>query len=530
MIDHVIQLRRPDGRWSTIGTEDAQGITAENLSMNADEHGPLTASFTLRRLHDIPWSDLLAATQVKITADGNTVWGGRINQTPGSGKGTQAQIAVSAQGWQSHLDDDQLDRGWVHNNLAAWQSSADFPGWMNLGATAAVNAQKGVNSGAQPILMWSIGDTQTLNTSVSTTIDLGPNRTWIRAVVQVASKDTTNLVLYVIGTNEDWWNGASRIDAITGQALTTGATQTFAGSLTAARRYCHVMLFSTPATTVNIAQDRGSALLDAKLFADTTYESGNVSTLVASQVATTTLLSGILPLLSKDTSGITPTVFALPTFWPQGYQTPRQIIGAVNAFHDYLWGVDANATLFFKARTTTPDYEMGEWSGDDFADASLGNLDGLYNRCIVQYADLAGRPGVAIVTGSSPILTLQGLTRTMTVAPGAALTAAGATQIGGAYLARKITAPLQGGISVGPKDVRTMFGQNIHPAQLLNATGKRIRLMNRVDPQTGAFGRVGTIVNVAYDAATEKATLQLDNSTTSLDALLARLALIQGRA
>ena len=58
-------------------------------------------------------------------------------------------------------------------------------------------------------------------------------------------------------------------------------------------------------------------------------------------------------------------------------------------------------------------------------------------------------------------------------------------------------------------------------------TGELIRLTQHVDPDTGGLGRDAVIAAVTYNHADQSATVELDNTRGSLDALLSRLAAIQ---
>ena len=79
-----------------------------------------------------------------------------------------------------------------------------------------------------------------------------------------------------------------------------------------------------------------------------------------------------------------PRSFSIPEFAPQGRQTPRALIDAVNAYEANLAGVDARRRLFFRERPTAALLEVGEWSGSSFQDGSTNSGEGLYSRVIVQ--------------------------------------------------------------------------------------------------------------------------------------------------
>lgn len=116
----VVRLQSLDGTWETCGVDRAAGIFPENVTLSSDSWGPKTASFDLRRDPMLPWPDVLAFTPVKIEVDGQLVWSGRVSETP-SREGAESVMSVTCEGWQAHLDDDLVDRMWVHDDLTAWK-------------------------------------------------------------------------------------------------------------------------------------------------------------------------------------------------------------------------------------------------------------------------------------------------------------------------------------------------------------------------------------------------------------------------
>lgn len=76
--------------------------------------------------------------------------------------------------------------------------------------------------------------------------------------------------------------------------------------------------------------------------------------------------------------------FAIPEFKMASYKTPREVITAVNAFHDWKTGVDAEGRFIFQPPRTYPTVEIGDWPGSQFEDASAGSGEDIYNRAIVE--------------------------------------------------------------------------------------------------------------------------------------------------
>lgn len=526
MRDPIVTLRGTDGTRTVLGRDYAAGITAENMTLTADTWGPSTCGFTIRRDPLTPWGDLLAANQVEVEVDGVVVWGGRINQTPGSGRDLTAQIQVSAQGWQHHLDDDQIDELWVTDRVERYGDQRSVNPTASL---TTLRADLQVNAGAGAVqLVIPDGFVIVTNDAVAVTFDLGPNARFNRAVAvweRIGAADANKTIVS---------RGNSTADALTAadgaSSTLASASGTLSFTCASPRRYHHMVLVHTAAGGT-ISGPQGVRITAMRLFAETTYESGGASVLNADDIIRDVLASGAVPLLDTGTGLIDATSFAIPEYTTDGYKTPREILQAINAYHDYLVGVDARRRLYFNARPTTPLYEVGAWSGDAFSDLSLGNLDDLYNKVIVEYTAGDGSIGREARTSTSSILTRQGFTRTARFSVHAMLSAAAAQQIGDIWLERRATSPLKGSITVAYGDVRdTGTGAPIHPSRLLTATGQMLRLTDRADPATGGWSRDGVIVGVTYNADSETATVTLDNDNQRLDAILARLSAIQGQA
>lgn len=530
-MDATVRIRNPDGEWATIGTGEARGVVAENLTLSADERGPSSCGFVLKRPKDVPWGDLTAGNQVEVEVDGKVVWGGRTKQTPSSGKGSSEQITVQCEGWRAHLDDDQIDRGWVHTRLSDWRDQRTFQS-VQLGNFVPDWAPTG--SGGTHVLGLPYNAGSANGYASGVTLDLGPNRVARRVVVQWGQiNGNAAFQLYARSHSTPNALGGSFSDGISIGHETIAAYSALtasAGTFSTGYRYVSLFFYRDDGAPLGLSGgDHLVHIASCKIFTQTRDESGNASILKASDIVKDVLTSGGLPLLDPSTVKIDATAFAIPDFWPDGYRTPGEILTAANAFHDYLLGVDAERRLFFRQRPTAPLFDTGSWSGGSFDDASLGNLDDLYNRVLVEYTGPDSERAVVARTSESSILTRQGFTRSHRLTVNAALTAAAAEQIGDVWLARHATAPLAGSITVTKGDVRRAdSGAEVHPSELLTHTGERIALTDRVDPQTGAVARVGTIVNVTYNADQESAQVQLDNDTGSFEGLLSRLAVIQG--
>lgn len=533
----AIRLRNLNSAtWETVGTTEGRGVWAENVVTTADEAGPVSCSFTLRRDPRVPWGDLLAATQVQVEVGNVIVWGGRIGQTPGQDPDT---ISVQGQGLQFHLDDDQYDGYWIHAALADWKDFRDF------GVPLANGPSSGsvTGDGGKITYGWKKNEGVSNANGVGVTLDLGPNRTakrfilsWERSGGQVDTlhwmrgHDTNNC--FNAGTFEDIVGAAG----IAMNGLPAASTY-YGGTFTTPRRFVSHFIFYT-GVGGNFGADVTMRILETRIYVDAAFDGGNSATpsvLKASDVIRNVLsgtnLGGTtkVPVLSQDSSRITTSSFSVPEFFPDGARTPRELVQAVNAWHDWLVGVDAEGKLYFRPRPTAPIYEVGEWSGSLVSDASLNNLEDLYNKVVVQGQNGDGTIVSRTRTATSSVLTRQGITRTKRLDVGARLTDAAADTLGDIWLARKAVGGLRGSAAFGPGTIRSVAGgASYHPAHLLLGCGERLRLTDRVDTITGDSGREGIIRSASYNHDDETVSLQLDNDSASFEALLSRLSAVQG--
>lgn len=137
-----------------------------------------------------------------------------------------------------------------------------------------------------------------------------------------------------------------------------------------------------------------------------------------------------------------------------------------------------------------------------------------------------------IYRGSVTLVDRRGFRRAMQLPVSSVLPSDGvaAGQIGSAWLTDHLTTPFRGSVTIASdeslRDIAT--GSDVGLERLLLATGQMLRFSDRSDPDTGGHGRDGRIAAVSYMPTTNTAAVTIDNSRTSFDALLARLAIIQG--
>ena len=525
-----MRLKPPGGDWTVVGGENARGIFPEQLVVSANEAGPDTASFLLRRRASVQWPDLDAFNQAEIEIGGVRVWGGRVWEAPLSDTGEEA-IAVVGRGWQYHLDDDLIDRYYVHTDLTAWRDQRSY---LTADLTSFIGGGGVTSADGTPVIGFPNNSVVGNAMASGITLDLGPNRTGKRIVVTWGALNGNGAFqLYARSHSAENPLTGSTSDAISvghETLATLPSTTTSAGTFATGYRYVSIFIYRDDAAAPGaVSADHLVRIGAIKLFAATAYESGNASILTADQVIKDAR-SGA-PLLSTEDSQIAAATFAIPDLAPAGYQTPRQLMAAANAYEGNLLGVDLDRRVFFRERALAPLVEVGQWPGSEFRDASTDSAEGLFNRVIVQGQGPDGSPIAEVRTATASLLDRQGFDRTATLSVSAPMTSASAQALGDIWLAERSSPPLKGTLIVtGHGGARYVTGGGLHPAELLLQVGERVRLAHLVDPGDGSLGRDGTIKSVSYSHDDQTATVELDNERGSLEAFLQRLQVVTTQA
>lgn len=523
----TVRVKPPGGTWYTLGVDYPYGVVPQGLSLSVNEAGPDTCSFTLARDSRLPWSDLLPFTEVEVEVAGaGKVWAGRVWDTA-YGDGTAIQ--VTARGWQYALDDVQFSRLWVHQQEADWRDVRELAATPLGSYGAIITPQTG------GVITFAIPAAVAIPVAGSggraaVFLDSGVTGGIERVVIGwQSSNDATDGGDYRAFLLESDTDPSSTATATSITALNGGSSGTFTRTLGTPRRYVAVMVQNDTAGADTPTNAQWFRVTTAIICRDTTYESGNASDLQASEVLTD-LVSSYLPMLSSDTSRIETTTFDIPHLsYVSERVTARAVLQAVNAYHDYLAGVDVERRVFFRQRPTSPVLEVGEWSGVTFSDQGDSGEE-LYNQVEVVGTGPDGQPLVVTRTATSTVLDAAGVTRTKTLSVGAALTQASGEVIGDAWLSTRNVRPTRGSITVpGGQAVRSATsGAPIPPAALLLNVGERVRLSHRWDPDTGGWGRTAAITAVTYSADTDTATVTLDSPRDRIETVLSRLAAVRG--
>lgn len=396
--DLVIRAQVLDGTWETFGVDRAVGIVPENVTLSSNSWLSDKASFDLRRRPGTSWPDLAAFTPIEVDVAGETVWTGRINETP-SRDGSELVINVQCEGWQYHLDDDSYAGIYVHTRISDWRDIRTFPtaslGATSLGAAAQVSNDDGVIQLAFPN-----GVAAPAGCAVGIGIDLGP---YAKAAAMSLDYETSNamggLDVRVAARAQSSppgdaapvttsfmnaaWNGSSSI-------LGAGASGTSSGAFTTPQRYIQIYISVNVGGTPTV--DVWLRLKGIRIFTSDSYRSTSASILKADTVIKDAK-NKATALLSSDVSKIAAASFSIPDLhFETELRTAREVIGGVNVFHNYLTQVDTLRRLVFQPRPTAPLFEVGAWGGSEFEDSSMNSGEDVRNRVLVTGTGPDGTP------------------------------------------------------------------------------------------------------------------------------------------
>lgn len=166
------------------------------------------------------------------------------------------------------------------------------------------------------------------------------------------------------------------------------------------------------------------------------------------------------------------------------------------------------------------------WTPDADSTSATFRIETALFSSVTWYVDT-----LALFKAAPTLVDRRGFRRSKVLQVSSPLDTAGVVgaQLGDTYLSNHRTAQFKGTASItGPTTREILTGKSIPPEQLGMRTGELLRFNDRVDPDTGAVGRDGRISSVKYTLADDKATVTIDNTSQNFEALLARLAVIQG--
>ncbi len=517
--DVLIRFHPAAGSWEGLGIDRFKGVTAEGIEATANAWGPDRLGFALKAQAGAERPDLAPFTPVELEIGGLRCWTGRTIEKPSQ----PGQHQVECEGWQYHLDDDLFDRLYVHQRLQDWR---DMRSHLDVNITS-WQAAFGVEVGSGSITISLPQNTTCANqTNGGVFFDAGPDSTIKRVILTYESGAPANFQLLLHGL-DSIAGGAAETVTLDAAPIAAGPT-TVAHTFTTARRFVRLLMRNaTGGVVTGVGTTDFVRLSSIILFRDTAYESGNASILEADEVIRDAL--AFAPLLNQATGEISDATFAIPEWLTSGYLSPRQVMEAVNAYENYrlkLGGGDLK-TLVFDSKPSVPLVEVGEWSGASFTDSSVSGEE-IYSRAIVDATGPDGGRLVAKRTQTGTLVDRNGFTRSRVLPVSTAVTQAVAQRFGDLWLEEHRTAPFSGKLSVeGDEGIRSVQGGGAVPAHaMLLYAGEKIRLSNRIDPDTGAIGRDGRIAAVTYRHDDRAVEIDIDDRRTSFERLLSRYGLL----
>jgi hypothetical protein len=396
-----ILVRALDGEWETLGSESTRfrGVVPENVQFSADQWGSSTCSFELRRDPGVLHPDLAAFTECEIWVAGLKCWSGRVKETP-TREGADPIISVQGQGWQYHLDDDLYQRMYTRMRLDGFTDMRSSL-TATLGEAGLAAAGQVSIDGTAITLTYPSGALFYSGTTVGCYLDLGPEpASWMQTISLEAttSNNTSGVSVFArassSGPDNSTWSGGSYEDAINASLTTIGAgPYAWLHNCATPRRWLQLFIFLPVGAGAATGADHWVRFHRVMLHSDPSWGFGGYSSLRASAVVNDAL-SRTTVKLSSDRSLVEPVddQFPIPEFEMSSHQTPREVISAVNAFENYETKVDVERVPVFRPRVTAPLYEIGEWSGAEFEDASANSGEEILNRVIVQGTGAGGVP------------------------------------------------------------------------------------------------------------------------------------------
>lgn len=525
-MDVSIRCEVLNGVWETFGVDRDVEVDPESVQFSANEWGCEKASWVLKRNPWAAWPDLSPFTPVEIEIGGVIVWVGRTEGTPLKA-GAEAQISVQAQGWQFSLDDDLYKRVYVHATLTDWKDARSYDE-THLGEyTAAWQVQ--VESGTITIALPK-GTTVTAGQRGGVILDLGEAAAKVVAIENGEVSAEASTLFYIYGTGP---TPAAATALAEGHALHGLTPNVFSHTFATSQRYVFLYVFLNEGT-FTAATDQSIKFPTIDVFSEAEYKTAGETTtsvLKASTVIETAL--PYAPLLSTDLSQIASSedLFDIPSLVLSTPQTPRQVAEAVNAFHLWVLSVDLERRLVFAPPSSEPEWEIGSWSGENIEDASAGEAADIYDAVIVTGTAANGEALTVTVTaaelGASTIVGERGFTRAKTISLSNATTETVMRKIGEVWLEDQLVIPYGGAITAPVGAIRAILGgAPQHPSLVCRHVNQLLRVSHAVDPSSGGIGRDGRIVSCQYSHSEQSAEITLGARTSSIEALLARLAVV----
>jgi hypothetical protein len=404
MAEETIRFEVLDGRWETAGVDRFPGVVPESLNYGWGPWGPDTCSFELKRSPGDIHPDIGAFTPIEIEVAGIPTWAGRIRETPE--RDDPRSISVAGEGWAYHGDDEQIRHTLLHSDLSAWKDVRDYASLAEVKTRYDPGFEVDSGSGTITVRQSSPSAAERWGGAV---LDLGSS-TASGVYLEWVSGGSGSHIFAVEAGNSPAGYAAKLKFPFFGPLPDPGtdaaprvqrSTIYFGAPGVAGFRYVRLLLrfFGRVATLGNVP-GAWVTIRAAKVFYDPSYlirdptdpspdnfRLTGRSALTASEVLRQS--RPWAPLLSVSNERIAETTFGLPQFVAAG--SLREVGEAVNAFHRWRLQVDDLRRIVFEPQPAAPLFEIGDWPGSSFEDASANSGADIYDGVLVSYEDEMGQ-------------------------------------------------------------------------------------------------------------------------------------------
>ena len=491
--------------------------------------------------------------RVMVTEGAEIIWDGRVTEIEQTTARNRTQVRLAAQGFRASLAEQGTSMVYVDRSLSAWTTAPSTSRQIRLlpsdrGGNSLSSAQL-VPDGSTPAALLRLTAINNSNVAprkrdrVEGWYDAGPNNTIEKIWYDIDTSDRNAST----GTSQGQLGGLWDIrvqgftDNINGYTNDTGnlsgtfpTTGTFEPSGNC--RYAAIFMFYNASYT-NTAGSwsvwfRNPAVFGPhKLNPVGTMPSGLYPADIAKH-AISQLGNSQLRVVADPSVGQT-SGYAIPHAVYRDYTTVEQIVTDMAGVLGWHWGVWEPSPLSEQPRFL---FQPPPTSATATVDATAcepisvtDRLDGLYNKCVITYAN---PDGVAVRTEVSrvvPELDAQGITRVLNLTIGISNETAAKT-FGNFMLAISQTQARGGGSATLPGTVTDNNG-NPRAAYLLKAGRDRIRISGLTNLRSASpLSEVQDLFRVARTETTVerggllRTRIDFDGGTNLTDVLQARLA------
>ena len=536
----------PSGRVKRWGPDEAS--TADILAglnfSTSDPGGFKDSNFGLARDTDIDWPDLALLLNLELYgAGGRTAWEGRLQERPGR-HGDDRTVSPGAVGWSAHLNDRPFQEIYIDRDVSKWTEPSIQRKINTLGGGFRYEGQLtqgGQDAGATgPGLLLSFERFDTTATELGEAwyygngVDLGDIR-WDFITPKNAGESPAWEDRMALSSNDL----LSSFDLSPSHNNVAAANLDLAASA-AGRKYAAFWVqYNTAAFEGPSPSVRGAT--NIRVFGRhglPTHGTPPKEGLYASDVIAD-IVSRFAPKLRFTTGAegtIAPTSYVIPQLAFTTPIKPADAILAVNAYHQYSWGVEDDRTFFYRPTSQfRKRWRIRRSKGDQ--DELLGpQADAAVNGVVVSFTDPAG---VQRIVGPPELTTAyatsEGLVDTRATNP---VNAAGIGAKWGELQLGFVT-DVSGAIQVGAMWLA---------AQLEHASSRgSVRVTGVVEDENGAFypawamragdsatvvdgdGVERRIIESTYAADARQCSCQLDSTPHKFEALMERMGIaLQG--